>query len=402
MRNMKVYITGLLMALLLVGCGPKGAEQTSPEDTPPNRYRAGMEFIDEGKPAEAAGMFARAIELDPDYAPAYAGQALLAAMEVPTQDDAEHMKVQLEKFRDLLDDASSDAKKPADKLIVAIAGVRCETTAKDGRTPDKWMKKVSAWYEKGRVIKAVVESELPYYENAEALQYFMGQAWFEAGEYTKAKDMLGMVVGSDMGKWHRKANALYARVQKIEQAIANYTVAGVSKAIAAQDSVSRADVATLIVTELKLDDLFSGKLASNEAPGTDYIPADVLDHPFKREILEVMKWNVRGLEPTTDATTKARLFKPEQSVDRKEMALVLEDIIIKVTGDDSLATKWLGQESSPYADVRPTAAYYNAVVNVVTRNLLETDLSGRFRPNDDLDGAELLLSVVRLRNAVNN
>ena len=86
---------------------------------------------------------------------------------------------------------------------------------------------------------------------------------------------------------------------------------------------------------------------------------------------------------------------------RKEMALALEDILIKVSGDESLANKFFGQTSSPYGDVKPTEAYYNAVVNVVSRNLMETDLSSAFRPNDDLDGAELLLAVVRLRNAVN-
>ena len=401
MQSMKFIVTGLVMALLLAACGPKGAEQTSPEDTPPNRYRAGMELVDEGKLTEAAGMFARAIELDPDYAPGYAGQALLAAMEVPTQPDAKHLKVQLSNFRDLLSKASSEASQPADKLIVATTGVRCETVAKDGKD-NKWMKKVAKWYDKGAIIKNVDEGSLPYYENVEALQFFMGKAWFEAGEYTKSKEMLAMVVGSDMGKWHTKANALYARVQKIEQAIANYTVSGVSKAIAAKEQVSRADVATLIVIELKLDSLFSGKLSATEAPGADFIPADVIDHPFKREILNVMKWNVRGLEPIADATTRANLFKPNKPVDRKEMSLVLEDIIIKVSGDDSLATKWLGQDSSPYPDVKPSAAYYNSVVNVVTRNLMETDIAGRFRPNDDLDGAELLLSVVRLRNAVNN
>lgn len=402
MQGMKTLFFGLLMTLLLAACGPKGAEPLSPEDTPPNRYRSGMELIEEGDAVAAAAMFSRAIELDPDYAPGYAGQALLAAMEVPTQPDADHREVQLKAFRKLLDKATSEATEPADKLIVATTGIRCETVARDGATPARWMKHVAAWYEKGRVIRDVDEGALPYYKNVEALEYFMGLALFEAGEYAKAREMLGMVVASDMGKWHVEANAFYARIQKIEQAVTNYTVSGVSEAIAAKESVTRADVATLVVTELELDTLFSGKLTATEAPGADFTPVDVMNHPFKREILNVMKWNVRGLQPKLDGTTQARLFMPDKRVDRKEIALVLEDIIIKVTGDEALATKWLGQESSPYADVKPTEAHYNAVVNVVTRNLMETDLTGRYRPDDDLDGADLLLSVVRLRNAVNN
>jgi len=152
---------------------------------------------------------------------------------------------------------------------------------------------------------------------------------------------------------------------------------------------------------LNLDKLFAGKLSAKPLPEASFIPADVVDNPFKVEIVDVLKWNVRGLEPVHDATTKAELFKPADPVTRKEMALALEDILIKVSGDESLSSKYLGQESSPYADVRTTEACYNAVVNVVTRNLMETNLSGAFRPDDDLDGAELLLAVVRLRNAVN-
>jgi hypothetical protein len=38
---------------------------------------------------------------------------------------------------------------------------------------------------------------------------------------------------------------------------------------------------------------------------------------------------------------------------------------------------------------------------VVSRNLMETGLSGAFRPEDVADGAELLLAVMRLRDAMN-
>ncbi len=395
MRSVKLILAGLIAILLLAGCAPKGATPLSIEDTPPNHYLRGMELIENGKAAEAEARFARALELDPKYAPGFAGQALVVALGVESQADAKHREIELDKFRALLDKGYGKAKTPADKFIVAVTAVRAETVAKDAR----WIKGADKWYTKGHVIKKIDEGSLPYYRNIEALDYFMGKAWFEAGEYTKAKDMLGMVVGKDLGKWHQPANALYARVQKIERAIANYTVTGISKAIAAKESVSRADVAALLVNELNLDRLFGG--LDDLQPKADFIPADVVDHPFKAEIIGVLKWNVRGLEPVYDATTKAELFKPAELVSRKEMALALEDILIKVSGDESLANKFFGQTSSPYGDVKPTEAYYNAVVNVVSRNLMETDLSSAFRPNDDLDGAELLLAVVRLRNAVN-
>lgn len=395
MRCYRLFFAGLMAMALLAGCGPKGVKSDSPEDTPPNHYLHGMELVDEGRLAEAQARFARALELDPKYAPGFAGEALVVAMGMETQPDAEHREIELDRFRSLLGKGYGKAKTPADKFIVAVSAVRAETAAKDF----KWVKAVEKWYAKGRVIKEIDEGALPYYHNVEALDYFMGKAWFEAGEYAKSKEMLGKVVSKDMGKWHQSANALYARVQKIEQAIVNYTVTGVSKTIAAKDSVSRADVAALIVSELHPDKLF-GRLDAVR-PKADFTPADVVDHPFKAEIVELLKWNVRGLEPVYDETTRAELFKPAAPVSRKEMALTLEDILIKVSGDKSLATKYFGQANSPYGDVKPTEACYNAVVNVVTRNLMETDLSGAFRPDDNLDGAELLLAVVRLRNAVN-
>ena len=397
MRSSKLFLTGLFIVMMFAGCGPKGATPLSIEDTPPNHYLRGMELIEEGNASEAEVRFARALELDPKYAPGFAGMGLVVAMGVEAQSDAKHREIELDKYRDLLDMAYGKARTSEDKFIVTVTAIRAETAAKD----TKWIKAADKWYDKGLVIKKIDEGSLPYYRNIEALDYFMGKAWFEAGEYTNAKDLLGKVVGKDVGKWHQAANTLYARVQKIERAIANYTVTDVSKAIAAKEQVSRADVAVLLVNELNLDKLFAGRLSAEPLPEASFIPADVVDHPFKVEIVDVLKWNIRGLEPVYDETTKAELFKPANPVSRKEMALALEDVLIKVSGDETLANKYFGQDSSPYGDVKPTAAYYNAVVNAVSRNLMETNLSGAFRPNDDLDGAELLLAVVRLRNAVN-
>lgn len=87
---------------------------------------------------------------------------------------------------------------------------------------------------------------------------------------------------------------------------------------------------------------------------------------------------------------------------RKELALILEDLLIKITGDQSIATKYFGMDHSPFPDVPPSAPWFNAVMNVVSRGLMETELSGEFRPNDYVDGAELILAVMKLRNVLHN
>ena len=115
----------------------------------------------------------------------------------------------------------------------------------------------------------------------------------------------------------------------------------------------------------------------------------------------MMKWGVRGLEPVYDPTTRAFLFKPDIGLTRKEFALILEDVLIKLTGDQKIATAYFGQERSPFPDVRPSDAWYNAALNATTRGIMEPELSGEFRPNDLVDGAEAILAIRVLRQRMN-
>jgi hypothetical protein len=161
-------------------------------------------------------------------------------------------------------------------------------------------------------------------------------------------------------------------------------------------------VAALLVDEIHLDRFLAGRIKAPEKKDPNaFVPADVRDNLFKPEILIVTKWGLRGLEPIYDKTSRAYLFYPSKPITRKQLAFVLEDILIKITGDESLASKFYGQSNSPYPDVPPTSSYYNAVTNSVTRGLMAPDLSGAFRPDDNTDGAELLQSVMRLRNVMN-
>lgn len=397
MPTLRLLLTATMCLVLLTACGPKGVKPMSPEDTPQNHYLRGMQLVERGEASQAQARFARALELEPHYAPAIAGQALVAAMGVPGQPSAELSNVQTERFRDLAEEGWSDARSSADKFVVAVTAIRAETTAK----ADGWIKRAARWHAKGRVIRDIAPVDLPYYRNMQALNYFMGRAWFIAGDYEQAKPLLKLVMGTQAGRWHQPANDVFGRIQSIERATANYTIGNVSRTIATKDAVSRADVAALLVIELRLNKLFSDP-AAGTAPEAAFVPADIAEHRFKEEIVTILKWNVRGLEPEYDRSSQAKLFLPEEPVTRGQMALALEDILIKATGDETLAVRYLGQEQSPFIDVKPNTSFYNAAMNSISRSLMETDLSGAFRPEDEMSGAELLLAVVRLRNAVNN
>jgi hypothetical protein len=118
---------------------------------------------------------------------------------------------------------------------------------------------------------------------------------------------------------------------------------------------------------------------------------DIAEHPLRADIEEVLKLHVVGLEPDP-----AHRFHPDQGVNRAEFALMIEDILVKVTGETGVRTKYIGQ-TSPFPDVRNDLPYFNAVQTVVSRNLMEPKdkVRGMFAPLEPVSGAEALL-VLRL------
>jgi tetratricopeptide (TPR) repeat protein len=384
--------------LLAAGCAPKAITPVSEQDSPAHHYLMGMEMIDKQDIQGAQARFDRALELDRKYAPAMAGRALVAAMKTAAETDKEHQSVELERALDQLDKADSAADGDSQKFQVRVTGIRVYTHAR----PKKWINDAEKQYKKAMGLKKVKIEELPYYRSMEAASYFMGVAYYRAYQFRDAEDALTKVMSASPGRWHEPASMLFNKVHKIIRASAAFTLTDVAKRIAVKEEVCRADVAALLVDEVHLDRLMAGRLGGPEKKDSqEFIPADIRDNLFKAEILIVQKWGVRGLEPFYDKTSKAYLFYPDKPISRKELAFTLEDLLIKITGDNTLATKYIGQTNSPYPDVPVTSAGFNSVMNAVTRGLMEPDISGAFRPDDNTDGAELLLAVMRLRNVMN-
>lgn len=388
----------MLFLIVLAGCAGKHSTPVSLEDNPSNHYLQGMALIEKDDWSSAERRFERALALEPTFAPAMAGKALILAHGAAGFSSQEHKYIETKAFRSMLSEGYSKAEDDTQRFIVVTTAIRAETEA----LSKSWCAKATQWYSKHNRLHNVATSKLIYYRSLTALDYVMSKAYFAAGDYLHAKEMLTHVIAENTARWHHPAGKLFAKVHKIERAIAHYTVTDLSRAIATKDEVSRADVAALLVNELKLDYLFTKRLSANVLPEPEYIPADIMEHPLKEEMLKVFSWHIRGLEPKYNKATNAPLFHPATAITRQELAFTLEDILIKITQDNSLATKFIGQRNSPFPDVQPTQASYNAIMTSVTRNLLENDLTGVFRPADKLDGAELLLAIVRLRNAIAN
>ena len=389
-----------LMVLAVAGCTRPVTKCTSPEDNPQHHYLMGMEALENRKIDVAQEKFERVLYCDEEFAGAYGGLAIVAAEKSKAQTDAGFKGVEADRAFENLKKADKNLKSDGDRFDYDVALVRVHTILKD---PD-WLDKCEDAFKDGNKLK-VDERELVYYQGKESILYFMGIAYLEALEFQKARDRFADVLNSKReGKWHEKADRAWKKTDKIVRAMAGISVGDVAKKIAVKASVTRGDLAALLIDELKLEKLFAGRIpVESQLAGmkAEFTPADVINYKFKDEILTVMKWKVRGLEPKFDETTKAYLFKPEDSVSRGEMALILEDVLMKLTGDEKIATAYFGQERSPFPDVRPTSALYNAVMNMTSRGIMEPELSGEFRVNQPVDGAEALLAMRVLKQRIN-
>ena len=93
------------------------------------------------------------------------------------------------------------------------------------------------------------------------------------------------------------------------------------------------------------------------------------------------------------------LKKSEQALE--ELAMALEDVVIRLINDPNASKAYFSQGKSPFPDVPSSVAWYNAAMVCVGRNLMKTDISGAFRPNDPVSGAEMLSAITRLRDVIN-
>ncbi|MCM0083510.1 S-layer homology domain-containing protein [Geomonas sp. Red32] len=401
MKRLVVMLLVLAGTLtMLAGCTGPRVRSISPEDNPEHHYLNAMNALEAGKLPEAQEKLERALQLDDRYSKGYAGLAIVYAERSKGVADLKMKQVEVDRAYDNLDKAKKYAKQPDERFDCLVALVRANTAIK----PQGWLEEAEEAYKSAADLK-VDERKLVYYQGTEALTYYMAAAYLEGLEFQKARDRFADVLNSRReGKWHEKADLGWKKTDRIVRAMAGITVGDVGKKIAVKDSITRADLAALLIDEMKLEKLLAGRIpvASELAKmKPEFIPADLVNSPFKDEVITMLKWRVRGMEPKFDESSQAYLFKPSDPVTRAEMAFILEDVLIKLTGDNKLATAYFGQDRSPFPDVRPTAPYYNAVMNMTTRGIIEGELSGEFRPADPVDGAEALLAIRMLNQKKN-
>ena len=229
------------------------------------------------------------------------------------------------------------------KIAVNVGFMRLYIMGKEN-VDNNWLKLVEEEFDKAILIDRTVSE--PYFH--------MGLAYKMSYKFRQAADQFSIVLELDKG-YIAEADKEYALVQKIERAIPGSKI---GEKIALVEKITRADVAALFVEELQIE------------------------------------IGIKGLQPFPDHT-----YKPYQTITRAEFAMMIEDILIKLTGVDDLATRFIGSVS-PFPDLRNDLPYFNAVMICTTRGIMVAkDLAtGEFDPTGPVSGADALLSIHLLKS----
>ena len=363
-------------ALLIVSCAPKERVATSQLDTPEHHTYTGLKLIDQGKYADAQREFELAIQLDAKYSKAYTGMALVKIYTVNFDAAWDNLKT-----------GWKYAKTDEERLFVYISRIQYYTQSKKEK---KWLDLAKNDFDEA--IKLDPKHSPAY--------YFMGLAYKAGLNFSAAGQMFTKVLELKSG-YLDEADVQWKFLQKVQRAMPG-TATG--KQIALVERLTRADAAALFMEELKIDVLYkkrtpktfdtSYKSPEKAATKTEKITAkDIVDHPLKIDIEGILEIGVRGLENYPDGN-----FHPAELVTRAAYAMMLEDILIKVSGDNSLATKFIGS-TSPFPDLRADLPYFNAVMVVTSRGIMEAKdiTSGEFAPLSPVAGVDALLTIRKIK-----
>lgn len=374
-----LYAMAALLLALALGCGPKALKQESVLDTADNHYSQGMRELDRGNIAKAVQEFDRAKALDPNYPEAYAGMGLALAYQKNYDKALEAVDQALGK-----NDKSYDAR--------VIKGRIYTMRMKEG---DDWVK--DAVEEFDRAIKLNPASDKAYFYKAEAYKF--------GYQFGPAAEAYSQVIAKK-GEFAGKADAEYATMQKIQRA-APGTKVGMK--IALIPEIDRADLAVLLLEELKLEEVYKKKKQPTyntdfkaptdptkmEQPKAAQMAAatDIAAHWAKNWIEDIMR--LGAIEAFPD-----HKFYPDEKITRANYAKTMEGILIAATSDQTLATKYIGGQSR-FPDMRSDHFSYNAVALMVDRGIMSADkITGAFNPEGKISGADALLIIRDFQNAL--
>ena len=356
--------------LLLVACA------TAPEsdvDTPEYHFKAGMRAIDNADYQQAIKSFQRSVDLDKKFALGYGGLGLAHAY--------------LEQNGQAKDYASKCASRGSkDPEALALSG-QIWITMRDSEK--KWFKRASSHLKKA----------LKRDEAHEGAMYWSGVAHLYNYEFGEAGDFFRKVVDK-RGDYAGKADAKWELTQNIERAMPG-TPEG--KKVALKERINRADIAVLFAEELKIGALFDSMPVQNTGFQTPSqasqsvnitVPNDSKDHWAETWIKDMIRYGIMSVDSENN-------FLPNENITRANYAMAVQRLLVVVRRDETLETKYIGDPQQRFSDLSSSHFAYNAAAVCTESGIMKIDMITRkFNPNGDVTGADTLLLIRELQNAL--
>lgn len=374
---MRFMIRGILVMTVFIQCTrvlqpPSTIKKMQAEDY----VEMGMVAFEKGDWKNAALSFNKAIKRNPEYAPSYAGMALVLA----SRDQPEKALEYSDKAIDV------NERSP---LVHVIKG-RVLTIIKD----EDWFDRAIEQYDKALNLKA---------DNEYAL-YYKSSALLEKGDYEEASELLRHIA-EKQGLFQQKARAGLEHVNRLIKAAPQSQV---GYDLVEAEQITRGDLAALLSQEIHIIRLLNkrnphrfassqsrSQLSPQDQKRQDAAAriTDIAGHWAESWIRDVVRVGVMDVYPDYS-------FRPHEPIRRVNFAMTIQHIIILITGNTSLDTAYIGSPSI-YPDVAPSHYAYNAVHLVSERRILTGDpLTGEFNLNGTISGLDALLALRALQNTL--
>ena len=339
-----------------------------------------MTSLEQGDLFAAQREFERARALEPDFPGALVGNALVAMKQQDFWRARKQVSLAIHKDSDFVDAYIAQGR------IIAEEGTQRDYPVKE------WLEEALRSFRKAEQKN----TEYP------GIYYYQGLVYLKALDLAAARQSFTRVLELNRGPLVAKAMAEVERIQMIERGAPGSEI---GLKIALMPRISRAELAVLLLEELKLGEIVRqrrGRVAETEfqpLQGVEKKPAtrkptDISGTWAEPWIQEVLELGISGLEVFPDNT-----FRPDQPLTRANYALANQGVLVLLTGNTSVTTKYIG-EATRFPDVRSDLYAYNAIALNTERGIMSADkISGHFRPNDPVSGSEALLIIRELQNA---
>ncbi len=354
----KKHILFLCLLCFLCSCGPHKIFLKQQISSPQYHVETGMVLFELGKTKEAENEFQLALQMDPHLVKAYVGRALVEATKNKQQEALKFIKR-----------AEEIAKDKEEIVNVNLGKIRI--------TYISYTAKLLPMAEKA--FAQIMEIK-PGYPPA---YFYMALVYEKAFQFDKALSLLDKVLKSE--------NALvlkaYNEIDKITKIKKAQPLTNVGKEIGLKDAITRADMAALLVHELKLPQIL-------EIPHTSPpMIRDIGGERFAKEIITIAPYHIAELSVTVDG-----YFDPQLKITKASFCEILQDIYVRISGDEGLRNRFKNIRS-PYKDLDPRAPYYNACILALIKGFVlpKDRLNKEFGPLSPVSGADALIGLKRLR-----